>query len=423
VPLKDYHKSGKDSIISLPGKYIIPGLWDMHTHVWYADYFFPLFLANGVTGFRDMFGTVGQLQAWRLSVQGGDKRIPDLFFSGPIVDGPKPVWPGSVAVSNAEDGRRTVDSIKLKLKTDFVKVYSLLSRESYFSIAEECKKMKIDFAGHVPNVVTALEAAKAGQKSQEHLFGILEMVSDSSDVYFKIVQGLAVGIPGKNLGVDTILLDRLERRKMLLKTFNNQKLNDLAKEFSSTNTWICPTLVVNYNIGHLDDSSLAADSRMKYVTSFLQSFWNPKQDRFRAQPTEYFEINRMEFEKKLMMIPVLHHAGVRLLAGTDTPNPYCFPGFSFHDELAWMVKAGLTPAEALQTATINPAIYFSIEKDFGTVEKNKIASLVILDKNPLLDIRNTTSINTVILRGSMMDRHQLDKMLQKVLAIASQHGL
>jgi hypothetical protein len=96
VPLKDYHKSSKESIISLAGKYIIPGLWDMHTHVWYADYFFPLFLCNGITGFRDMFGTVDQLHGWRKSVQSGDKRIPDLFFSGPIVDGPKPVWPGSV---------------------------------------------------------------------------------------------------------------------------------------------------------------------------------------------------------------------------------------------------------------------------------------------------------------------------------------
>jgi hypothetical protein len=421
VPLKDYHKSGEDSIISLPGKYIIPGLWDMHTHVWYADYFFPLFLANGVTGFRDMFGTVDQLQGWRKSVQSGDKRIPDLFFSGPIVDGPKPVWPGSVAVSNAADGRRAVDSIKLKLKTDFVKVYSLLSRESYFAIAEECKKMKIDFAGHVPNVVTALEAAKSGQKSQEHLYGILEVASDSADLYFKIVQGLASGTPGRSLGVDTILLERLERRKMLLRTFNDQKLNAIAKEISATKTWICPTLVVNYNIGHLDDSLLAVDSRMKYVTSFLKGFWNPKQDmRFRSQTKEYFEITRMEFEKKLLMIPALHHAGVGLLAGTDTPNPYCFPGFSLHDELAWMVKAGLTPAEALQTATINPAIYFSIEKDFGAVEKNKMASLVILDKNPLIDIGNTTSINTVILRGSIMDRHQLDKMLQRVLAMSAQ---
>jgi imidazolonepropionase-like amidohydrolase len=137
---------------------------------------------------------------------------------------------------------------------------------------------------------------------------------------------------------------------------------------------------------------------MKYVTSFLKGFWNPKQDmRFRSQPKEYFEITRMEFEKKLLMIPVLHHAGVRMLAGTDTPNPYCFPGFSLHDELAWMVKAGLTPIEALQTATINPAIYFSIEKILDR-RKNKMASLVILDKNPLIDIRNTTSINTVILR-------------------------
>jgi len=152
----------------------------------------------------------------------------------------------------------------------------------------------------------------------------------------------------------------------------------------------------------------------------MKNFWDPKQDaRFSAQPKAYFEISRKEFEMKLGLIPVLHKAGVRFLAGTDTPNPYCFPGFSLHDELSWLVKAGLTPLEALQTATLNPAIYFSIEKDFGTVTRGKMASVVVLDKNPLDDIRNTTSVNMVILRGSVIDRHELDKMLEMLSSEAA----
>jgi len=131
-------------------------------------------------------------------------------------------------------------------------------------------------------------------------------------------------------------------------------------------------------------------------------------------------VGRMEFEKKMKCVPIMHAAGVKLLAGTDTPNPYCFPGFSLHDELEWFVKAGLSPADALHTATINPAIYFSQEKNFGTVEIGKIASLVVLDKNPLEDIRNTTSIQMVILRGSIMDRKKLDEMLDKVRTQALQ---
>ncbi len=421
LALNKYRKAEKDSIISLKGKFLLPGLWDMHTHVWKAEFFFPLFLANGVTGFRDMFGNVQQLQSWRKAIADGNKSYPDFYFSGPIVDGPKPIWPGSIEVTNPDQGKRAVDSIKNILKTDFVKVYALLPRKSYLAIAEECKKLKFDFAGHVPNMVTALEAANAGQKSQEHLTGILEIASDSSDLYYKVVRAQGGDTIEKLLDKDTFLLNRLERRKMLVRTFNIEKLKSVAKELAAKNTWICPTIVVNYSIANLDDSLMAADSRMKYISSFMRSFWDPKQDfRFKSATKEYFKVGRMEFEKKMQCIPILHAAGVKLLAGTDTPNPYCFPGFSLHDELEWFVKAGLSPADALRTATINPAIYFSQEKNFGTVDIGKIASLVILDKNPLEDIRNTTSVQMVILRGTIMDRKKLDEMLDKVRVQATQ---
>ena len=418
ISLNKYRKDDRDSIISLTGKFLIPGLWDMHTHVWSSDYFFPLFLANGVTGFRDMFGGVQQLQSWRKSILEGNKSFPDLFYSGPIVDGPNPVWPGSVAISNAEQGRKAVDSIKNKLKTDFVKVYSLLSRESFFAIAEECKKLQIDFAGHVPNQVTALEAAKAGMKCQEHLYGILEVASDSSALFFKVSNAVFSGATKSSLGVDSPYFARTERRKMLLRTYSEKKMKSLANELSTTKTWLCPTLLVNRNIAYMNDSTLANDSRMKYVSSFMKNFWDPKQDRFRNASREFYEVSRQEFERKLLMIPILQKAGVRLLAGTDTPNPYCIPGFGLHDELFLFAKAGLSPAEALKTATINPAIYFSRENDFGTIDKGKIASMVVLDKNPLEDIRNTTSIHMVILRGSMMDRRQLESMLEKIRSTA-----
>ena len=421
LALSKYRKSGKDSVIFLTGKYVLPGLWDMHTHVWMAESFFPLFLANGVTGFRDMFGSVQQLRTWRKAIAAGNKSYPDFYFSGPIVDGPKPIWPGSVAVSNTYQAKAAVDSIKNILKTDFVKVYSLLPRASYFAIAEECKKLKIDFVGHVPNLVTALEAANAGQKCLEHLTGVLEVASDSSDKYYKVLRAQDAGTVKADLGTDTSLLNRIERRKMLVRTFNEEKLKSIAKELAAKHTWICPTLIVNYNIANLDDTLLATDSRMKYISNFMKNFWNPKQDfRFRSATKEFFEVGRMEFEKKMQSIPILHAAGVKLLAGTDTPNPYCFPGFSLHDELEWFVKAGLSPADALRTATINPAIYFSQEKNFGTVDIGKIASLVILDKIPLEDIHNTTSVQMVILRGAIMDRKKLDELLDKVRAQAAQ---
>ena len=415
VPASAYSVSMNDSIINGTGKYLIPGLWDMHTHVWTADYFFPLFIANGITGFRDMFGEVDSFRSWKKELVTGAKLIPDFFYSGPIVDGAKPVWPGSIAVANAEQGRKAVDSIKYQLKTDFVKVYSLLSREAYFAIADECKKQQIDFAGHVPMVVTALEAARAGQKSQEHLYGMVELVSDSADVYFNLIRNYTYPFLLKHESTDSVLRERIIRRTMLVRSFNPKKLERIAKEISVTGTWICPTLNTNYNIANLDDSSLAKDARMKYVDSFLKSFWNPKHDfRFKAEPPGYYELGRKEFEKKLIITTALHKAGIRFLAGTDTPNPYCFPGFSLHDELQWFVKTGFSPAEALQTATINPAIYFSIQKDYGTVEKGKIASLVLLNRNPLEDIRNTKDIYMVILRGRPIPSEELKNLLNNV---------
>jgi hypothetical protein len=148
-----------DTVIDGKGKYLIPGLWDMHTHIFSPDQMFPLLVANGITGIRDMFDEMRYVNQWRNRMRAGSLLNIDLYVSGPIVDGPRPVWPGSIAVSNAEQGRRAVDSLKNILKADFVKVYSLLSRESYFAIAAEAKEQNISFAGHVPNVLTVTEAA------------------------------------------------------------------------------------------------------------------------------------------------------------------------------------------------------------------------------------------------------------------------
>ena len=270
----------------------------MHTHVWSDEYFFPLFIANGVTGFRDMFMDVESLREWKKNISNENKLVPDFFYSGPIVDGPKPIWPGSIAVANAEEGRKAVDSLKYQLKTDFVKVYSLLSRESYFAIANECKKQHFDFAGHVPMAVTALEAARAGQKSEEHLTGIIEIVSDSSDFYFKLIRDYTVPFLSKNGMTDSMTKDRIIRRKMLLRTFNENKLDAVAKKIAAYGTWICPTLTVSYGIAYMNDSSLINDHRMKYIVPFLKNMWDPKQDfRFKNQPADYFDVARKEFEK------------------------------------------------------------------------------------------------------------------------------
>lgn len=399
------HPSDRSTIISGTGKYLIPGLWDMHTHNWNSEQFFPLLLANGVTGVRDMFTDWEDVVRWRKEIAEGKYDGPVIYACGPIVDGPQPVWPGSVAVKDAEQGRRAVDSLK-NMGADFIKVYTLLPRAAYFAIADECKKQNIPFAGHVPDQVGMIEAAKAGQKSQEHLYGFLVMASDSGEYILKFWKGEIK---------DSVLADRTAQARCLLRTFNWDRLRKGISELAKYHTWICPTLTVNRSIAHLDDSVFIKDDRLQYMGTFVRSFWNPKNDfRFKDKPADYFNLSRQNFALKAQMIPLLQKAGVPLLAGTDYPNPYCFPGFSLHDELQLMTDAGLSPAQALQTATINPARFFNITRDYGTIATGKIANLVLLDDNPLKNISNTKKIYAVIIRGKLLDRKKLDEMLETV---------
>jgi hypothetical protein len=407
-----YHKSPPvtDTVIDGTGKYLIPGLWDMHTHVWSDEFFFPLLIANGVTGIRDMFESIRAAEIWKKKIAEGKIDAPEIRLAGPILDGPKPIWPGSVAVSTPEEGRRAVDSLKNILHTDFIKVYSLLSRDSYFAIADEAHKEHIPFAGHVPNVISVSEAAKSGQKSQEHMYGFLEEASDSSDYLMQVIRGEIK---------DSVLTDRVQRMQFLFRTYNVRRLQDLLHTIKTTDTWICPTLTVLHAVGYMNDSSLLNDPRMQYMGRGIRNSWDPKKDaRFRNWTPATFAAFRQDFNYKLRIIKALQDAGIPLLAGTDFPNPYCFPGFGLHEELQWMVRAGLTPAEALQTATINPARYFGIEQRTGSVAEGKTASLVILDANPLLDISNTQKIEMVILRGKVLNKAALQALLDKAKRIA-----
>lgn len=405
-----FKASATDSVVESTGQYLIPGLWDMHTHVWAPDYFFPLFIANGITGIRGMFEQSLFANQWRQRGLTAGDLAPRGFYAGPIVDGPKPIWPGSVAVSDTVQARKAVDSLKHQLKVDFIKVYSLLERDAYFAIADEAKKEGMVFAGHVPNKVTLLEAARAGQKSMEHMYGFIELSSDSSDHYYKLTQGMVK---------DSNLATRIARREFLRRSFSEKKLAAIIKELKGYDSWICPTMTVNRGIAYITDSAFRKDDRLVYVAPMMKNMWDPKNDfRLRTAGPEYFNNERLEYELKKKIIRALNQAGIRLLAGTDTPNPYCFPGFSLHDELQIFTECGLSPLQALQTATLNPALYFGIQKDLGTVAAGKIADLVVLKANPLEDIGNTRKIGAVILKGRFIGPGEVDGLLQKARKIA-----
>ena len=392
-------------VINATGKFLIPGLWDMHVHTVFGDWFphgkeiaLPLFIANGVTSVRDMGGELDVLQQWRKEIAAGTLLGPRMVISGPMLDGPKHPFPSSIAISTPDEGRRAVDDLKRR-GVDFIKLQSLIPRDAVFAIADEARKQNIPFVGHVPDAVRASEVSDAGQKSIEHMTGIFEGSSPLEDEFLK--------------GPKT--------EAKFLATYDPARAATLFALLAKNHTWLCPTLVWERGGNLIEETIASHDSRAKYVPAYWKDVtWK----RFTDEIMHDFNMDdlatRQRFvAKELEVVKAMHAAGVQFLAGTDTaPGVYIFPGFSLHEELQRFVAAGFTPMEALQTATLNPARFLGITDRLGTVEKGKLADLLLLDANPLDDIRNTQKISAVVVNGRYLSRADLDKLLDGVEAAA-----
>jgi len=385
--------------------FVLPGLWDMHVHLVFGDWFpgaqdisMPLFVANGITGVRDMGSELGTVQEWRNEIEAGRLIGPRIRTSGPMLDGPKPRFPSSIAIATPEEGRRAVADLK-RSGADFIKLQSLIPREGVFAIAEEAKKQEIPFAGHVPDSVRASEMSEAGMRSFEHLIGVFEGSSPAEDDFLKG--------------------NKTEGR--FLATYDSARARSLAAILAKNQTWQCPTLVWERGGNLIDTSDFSKDARVKYVPELWRTkTWKRFKDEItQGYGTDDLPTRKRFIDKELEIVGMLHKAGVPFLAGTDTPaGVHIFPGFSLHEELQRFVAAGFTPLEALQTATLNPARFFGMEDQLGTVQKGKLADLVLLSGNPLEDIANTQKIAGVIVDGRYFSRRELDSMLTRVEAAA-----
>src|SRR5467141_4832117 len=338
------------------GLFLIPGLWDMHVHLVFGDWFpgaqdisLPLFVANGVTGVRDMGSELDVVQGWRNEIEAGRLIGPRIYTPGPMLDGPKPRFPSSLAIATPEDAHRAVADLKRR-GADFIKLQSLIPRDAVFAISEEAKKQEIPFEGHVPDAVRASEMSAAGMKSFEHLIGIFEGSSSAED--------------------DLLKGNKTEGR--FLATYNSGRATTLAAILAKNQTWQCPTLVWERGGNLIDASDFSKDTSVKYVpASWRDKTWK----RFTQEITQGYgaddlAIRKRFLEKELEVVGMLHESGVPFLAGTDTPaGVHIFPGYSLHEELQRFVSAGFTPLEALQTATINPARFFGIEDQLAQFTK------------------------------------------------------
>jgi imidazolonepropionase-like amidohydrolase len=396
-------------VFDATGKYLIPGLWDMHVHAAWGPTlptFGPLFLANGVTGVRDMWGRLDLVAGARIRFAQHRLTEPRFLAAGATLDGNPPLFERSIVLSSPDQARRTVDSMHTA-GADFIKVLSVLSPEVYAAIMAEAKRLHMPVAGHVPITVGALAVSRAGQQSIEHLTDLL--LSCSTEESALRAAQLAAVLPHPR----DSLLKFTDHRQVpeILATYSRGKCEGLARLFRRDSTWQVPTLTVNRTVAFLADS---ADPRLQFVSPQMREAWLRDQPYFESVTAEEHAQSRQFFAKKLELVGLLHQAGVPLLAGTDALNPFCFPGFSLHEELALLVEAGLSPMDALRAATRNPAVFLRGLDSLGTIEAGKLADLVLLDADPIADIHNTTRISAVVLDGQLIDQTARQRLLDLV---------
>ena len=396
----------KGTVVDAHGQYLIPGLWDMHTHVFFGstakdgdDLILPLLLANGITGVRDMGSALDPVLHARDEIAAHRELGPRMIVSGPMLDGPKSTYKAAIAISTPDDGRKAVDMLKAR-GADFVKVQSGVPREAYFAIADEAKKIGIPFEGHVPDAIRASEAVAAGQRTFEHLIGIFEASSPDETKYLA--------------GKKTV--------GMFLDTYDPKLEANIISLLAAKQIWQCPTLYWERGQWLVDAIDYTKDPDLAYAGKTWVTKWPRSQKSImQTLDTDPLPVREKFVEHELGIVRRLHAANVPFLAGTDTPADVdVIPGISLHLELQRFVAAGFTPLEALQTATLNPAKFYGRTKDFGTVEQGRIADLVLLRENPLTNIANSRTVTAVIADGRYISQKQLNEMKTKLRELAKQ---
>jgi imidazolonepropionase-like amidohydrolase len=392
------------------GKYLIPGLWDMHVHVLSPrrEAFLPLLIANGVTGVRDMATAFGpdEIARVRQRIADGSLVGPRMFVAGPLLSGGSVgrSAPGRIAhgwtVTTSDEARGAVATL-IGERVDFLKVYSYLKRDVFEAIAENARANKIDIAGHVPIPVPIVDAVRAGLRSIEHGTGLtLACSSKESELRNEAVSVMATG-------------DVLRARRVAdgdsHDTIDDAKCAAVLDRLGREEVWHTPTVVF------FDAMSKFArgdppDPAMRYVPPSARKARDGIAWADQMKPL----IGPRSVDagaRNLAMLRRLHRAHARVLAGTDLGNPFLIPGVSLHDELEHLVAAGFSPLQALQSATLEPARFLRREADIGTIEPGRIADLVLLDANPLEEIRRARQIRAVVAGGRLFDRAALDGIL------------
>jgi Amidohydrolase family len=394
-------------VVDSSGKYLLPAFWDMHTHVFAVSPLLdlPLYIAYGVTNVRDMQGCPQpgdpfvacreEKRRWTAEAVNGSRVGPRVVASTSwMANGPGMVRrlktvPAYFDTATPEQARQFVRHFAAE-RVEAIKVYDRLPRDAYFALVDEARRLKVEVVGHRPYAVSAVEAA-ANQKSIEHARFILhESFAGAAELRA------------------TPIAKWREDRKRMLDEHDPRMAQEIFAAMKQHGTWYVPTHLTRWSDAYAGDPEVRNDELLRYLHPLMKRQWLEDIDELLAEdpsPEARATFKRF-YEKGLQLTGEAHRAGVKVLAGTD----YIAAGADLHRELEQLSRAGLPPAAVLRAATIHPAEYFGLDHQYGTVEGGKVADLVLLDANPLEDIRNTRKIAAVVFNGNLNDRAALDRI-------------
>ncbi len=394
------------------GKYLIPSLWDMHVHfgggpalIEENRALMPLYVAHGITAVRDCAGDLAEeVLAWRDEIASGKLFGPTLYTSGPKIEGLKPIWKGTIETGSRADVDRALDRLQ-GLRADFVKITdSTLDPQLFLYALSAAKARGLKTSGHIPMALTVDQAIDAGISSIEHL-----------DYAFKAGVAGESGIAA-DFAAGTI--DRDAANARLDAGYDLATARRAYAKMAARGVVVTPTLNISRTVAYLDREDHSRDPYLAYIGPGLRATYAWRVERAaKATPAQIAQ-RHAHFEKMAKIVPLLARSGVTVMAGTDAGflNSYDYPGIGLHDELGYYVRYGLTPAQALASATRAGPAWFGKLDRYGSVEPRKAADLVLLDRNPLADIAATRAIRGVVMRGHYYDRAALDAMLAGVKA-------
>jgi imidazolonepropionase-like amidohydrolase len=374
------------------GKFLIPGLWDCHVHLsWTTDSALPLFVALGITDVRDTGGNFSQIEGWRARISAGDIAGPRIMRVGPILNG-KSFNQYQFVPGSAEAARGAVRLLKW-LGVDEVKVHRRMPRDWYYTVLDEAKRNDLKVIGHIPVEISPIEASNAGQYMIEHTETLFE-------------------------GTFSAGLSDTQLPSAIRSWLATSKPEELAATFVRNGTWLDPTLAGYLEVADLYDPSVRQGPLYRYVADSERKTLTGQ---LKAHPFSPDQVKALHEHMNLLVDVTrrLHRAGVKLVTGTDAAGARLV-GFSLQRELVVLVKAGLTPLESLQAATINPAIAFG-RSDLGTVESGKLADLVLLDASPLEKIENTQKVDAVVAGGRLYDHAAIKRLMDLAEQLAAKN--